>query len=284
MKTPQQALAISVTAASVIVVLKWSAWWMTGSVGFLSDAIHSVVNIVAASFALAMVTFARRAPTAAYPYGYGKGGYFSAVVEGSLIMIAAFAILLAANDRVLHPHDLQPVGAASGLSATAALINLAVAQLLIRVGRENHSLATEADGKHLLSDVWITVGVIAGVLLAALTRRSWLDAATAAAVALNLLRTGVLVVWRAIRGLMDAAWPAGDIATFERELRSVEAEHARFADLRTRVSGARRFAAVKLVVPQGCSIARANAIAASAEQVAARQGVTLLVRIVPSET
>jgi divalent metal cation (Fe/Co/Zn/Cd) transporter len=141
-----------------------------------------------------------------------------------------------------------------GLSAAAALINLAVARELVRVGRANHSLATEADGRHLLSDVWITVGVIAGVSLAAWTGLAWVDAATAAAVALNLLRTVVLLVWRSVRGLMDAAWPADDIARFERELQAVEAEGARFIGLRTRLSGARRFATTRLVVPRTCSI------------------------------
>jgi cation diffusion facilitator family transporter len=281
MKTPQQALAISVGAAAAVVSLKWGAWWLTGSVAFLSDAVHSLVNLAAASFALLMVVFARRAPTASHPYGYGKAEYFSAAFEGALITVAAVGIFVAVTERILSPQALEPVATASGLSALAALINLTVARLLVRAGRAHHSLATEADGRHLLSDVWITVGVLVGVALTALSGWARLDPIVAALVALNLLRTGLLLLARSVSGLLDAAWPNDDIEALQRVLRRLEDEGAAFRNLRTRVSGAQRFASVELTVPPTCAVARANDIARAAEQGASRLGATLLVRIVP---
>jgi cation diffusion facilitator family transporter len=280
--TPQLALAGSVAAALVVIALKATAWLTTGSVGFLSDAVHSLVNLAGASFALLMVVLARRTPTPAYPYGYGKAEYFSAAFEGALISVAAAAILFAAGERLLHPQPLAPIGTATALSALAAAINLGIARVLLRVGRAHRSLATEADGRHLMADVWITVGVIAGVALAALTGRDWIDAAVAVLLALHLLWVGARLVSSAVGGLMDAAWPAPDIERLQATLREREAEGARFANLRTRRAGARRFAAVELYVPVALGIARADAIAKDAERAAAAAGVALLVRIRPA--
>jgi cation diffusion facilitator family transporter len=228
------------------------------------------------------VVLARRTPTPAYPYGYGKAEYFSAAFEGALISMAAAGIFFAAGERLLHPQPLEPIGIATGLSALAAAINLGIALMLLRVGRAHRSLATEADGRHLMADVWITVGVIAGVALAALTGRNWIDAAVAVLLALHLLWVGGQLVASAVGGLMDAAWPAPDIERLQATLREREAEGARFANLRTRRAGARRFAAVELYVPAALGITRADTIAKDAERAAAAAGVALLVRIRPA--
>jgi cation diffusion facilitator family transporter len=280
--TPQQALAASVAAAIAIVALKTGAWWTTGSVAFLSDAVHSLVNLAGASFALWMVVFARREPSAAFPYGYGKAEYFSAAFEGALVAIAGAGILFAAAERTAHPHPLHPVGVGAGLSVLAALINLVIAQLLLRVGRAHRSLATEGDGRHLMADVWITAGVIAGAVLASLTGQAWIDVAAAVLMALGLLWVGLRLLSAAGGGLLDAAWPEPDIERFEQTLHALELEGAHFADLRTRRAGARRFAAVALYVPAACNVERADAMAKAAERAAAAQGVALLVRIRPA--
>ena len=280
--TPQLALGGSVAAALAVVALKTGAWFTTGSVGFLSDAIHSLVNLAGASFALLMVVLARRAPTSAYPYGYGKAEYFSAAFEGGLIIAAGAAILFVIAEHLLHPQPLQPIGTGMGLSVVAAAISFGIARLLLRVGHEHRSLATEADGRHLMADVWVTAGVIAGVALAALTGRDWIDSAVAALVALNLFWVGARLVSSAVGGLMDAAWPAPDIEHLEATLRAREVDEARFTNLRTRRAGARRFAAVELHVPARMSVARADAIAKNAERSAAAVGIALLVRIRPA--
>jgi cation diffusion facilitator family transporter len=282
--TPPQALAASVAAALAVVGLKVAAWWTTGSVGFLSDAIHSLVNLAGASFALWMVVYARRPASVAYPYGYGKAEYFSALFEGALITIAGVGILAAAGEHLLHPRPLQPLGFGATLSILAAALNFGIGRLLLRVGRAHRSLATEGDGRHLMADAWITAGVIAGVVLARFTGQVWIDALVAALVSLSLFWVGMQLVSNAVGGLMDAAWPHQDIARFEDTLRELEAEGTRFANLRTRRAGARRFAAVELHVPPASGVARADAIARSAERAAAATGVALLVRIRPATT
>lgn len=205
MPTPRQALAISVSAAVVVITLKWGAWWTTGSVGFLSDAMHSLVNLGAASFALLMVFVARRPPSPEHPYGFGKAEYFSSAFEGGLICAAATAILYAVVQHIRHPEPLQPLGLGAALSVCGALINLAVAQLLLRVGRRHRSLATEGDGRHLMADVWITFGVIVGVSIAGITHWSWPDYGAGLLVAGNLVRVGWKLISTSLSGLLDAA-------------------------------------------------------------------------------
>jgi cation diffusion facilitator family transporter len=279
---PQQALALSVAASLAVAGLKGVAWWTSGSVGFLSDALHSLVNVASAAFALAMVWYARRSPTTAYPYGYGKAEYFSSAFGGGLVALAAAGIVFAAAERLLHPQALQPVGLGAALSALAALLNLAVARLLLRVGQEHRSLAAVADGHHLMADVWITAGVIAGVALAAFSGWGSVDAAAALLVGLNLAWVSWRLLASSLGGLLDAAWPDADIARLQQNLQHLESHGARFRALRTRRAGARRFAAVELRVPPGCGIETADAIATAAEQAASAQGATLLVRIAPS--
>ena len=282
--TPLQALCLSVAAAMATIALKWSAWWETGSIGILSDALDSIVNLAAASFALAMVWYARRPANADYPYGYSKAEYFSSAFEGALILAAAAGIALVATERVLDPQPLQALGLGTGLALAAAILNFAVARMLMRSGSEHHSLATKADGHHLMADVWMTVGVVAGVLAAGLTGWHWLDPAVGVVVAINLLRQGWQLLTRSFSGLMDGALPEEDLRRLHEVLRPLEAAGGEFKRLRTRRSGARRYAFVELRLPAGWSVERADRLAREAEFAASGLGVTLMVRMMPAAT
>jgi cation diffusion facilitator family transporter len=231
-----------------------------------------------------MVALARRPPDENFPSGYGKAEYFSAAVEALLILGAAISIAFVVAGRIGDPRPIESVEAGSAFAIVAALLNLAVAQFLIRTGRASHSLATEADGRHLMADVWMTGGVIAGVGLASFTGWLWLDPAVAILIALNLAREAWKLLANAYRGLMDAAWPAADIERLKSALRPLEGDGAAFSNLRTRRAGARRFALVELHVPAQCSVERAHRIVKAAEKAASRHGVTLLVRLTPVST
>jgi cation diffusion facilitator family transporter len=279
--TPYQALWLSVAAALATIALKWGAWHATGSVAFLSDALESLVNLAGASFALAMVFYAQRPPDSGHPFGHGKAEYFSSAFEGALIALAASGIFLAASRRILDPQPLQSLGFGTALSVAATLINLAVARILLRVGKQHRSLATEADGRHLMTDVWTTAGVITGVGLAWMTGWNWLDPAVAILVAFNILREGWRLVSRSFNGLMDGAWPDDEIRQIEATLEELQSTDSIFRNLRTRRSGASRFAFVELHVPADWSVARADELARSAERVVSGQGVALMVRVKP---
>lgn len=280
--TPQYALRLSIGAAVATIALKWAAWWATGSVGFLSDALDSVVNLAGAGFALAMVSYARRPASDAFPYGYGKAEYFSSALEAVLILAAAAGILMVVAERFRTLQPLESLGLGTALSVAAAAMNFAVARVLVRAGRKHRSLAAEADGQHLMADVWTTAGVVAGVGAAGLTGWLWLDPAVAVLVAVNLLREGARLLWFSVGGMMDAAWPDADRQRAKEALRRLEPEGGTFRNLRTRRAGARRFAFVELHVPGDWSVERADAIARAAEQAASARDVTLMVRVTPS--
>ncbi|MDY0065781.1 MAG: cation diffusion facilitator family transporter [Steroidobacteraceae bacterium] len=277
--TPRQALQLSVGAALSTIALKSGAWWATGSVGFLSDALESVVNLAGASFALAMVAYAQRPADLDHPSGHGKAEYFAAVFEGVLIVLAAVSIGLAAADRFRNPQPLQAFGLGASLSVLATIINLLMARVLLRVGREHHSLAAEADGRHLMADVWTTVAVLVGVGIAVSTGWYWLDPAVAILVAVNILYEGWRIVRRSIDGLMDAALSVEEIHGIESALRRLESDGVRFTNLRTRLAGARHFAYVDLQVPSDWNVERADALATKAERTVLEDGVTLMVRL-----
>jgi len=280
--TPQRALRLSVGAALATIALKWGAWWATGSVGFLSDALDAMVNLFGASFALAMVSYARRPANSAFPYGYGKAEYFSSAFAAALIFVAAAGILWIVAERFRAPQPLGSLGLGTGLSVAAAAMNFAVARILVRSGRKHRSFGTEADGRHLMADVWMTAGVVAGVGAAGLTGWLWLDPVVAVLVAVHLLREGWHLLSFSMGGLMDAAWPDEDLQRANEALRRLEPEGGSFRNLRTRRAGARRFAFVELHVPGDWSVERADAVARAAEQVALERGVTLTVRVTPS--
>lgn len=282
--TPQQALLLSILAAFATIGLKTGAWWLTDSVGYLSDAFESIVNLIGATFALAMVSYARIPADEDHPYGHGKAEYFAVALEGMMIFVAALAILGFAGERLLHPKPLARLEIGTSLSVAASVINFAVARVLLQVGRAHRSLALEADSRHLMTDVWTTAGVIVGVALASATGLGWIDPLVAAAVAVNILREGWYLMQRSIEGLMDRAQDDGDVAQIDAVLRATAPPGCSFANLKTRVSGPARFAQVNLLVPGDWSVERAHALADQVEQaVQSQTGTRLTTHIEPIE-
>ena len=196
---------LSVAAAVATIALKSAAWWLTGSVGLLSDALESLINLAAALLALSMLRLAASPPDADYPYGLSKAEYFSAGIEGALIVVAAGGIIWAAMPRLMAPRPLDMPLAGLGLTVVASAINFAVATVLIRKGREHHSITLEADGRHLMTDVFTSGGVIVGVALVYLTGWLVLDPLVALAVSAHILWAGFGLVRRSVRGLLDSA-------------------------------------------------------------------------------
>jgi cation diffusion facilitator family transporter len=280
---PRQALTLSVAAALTTIAMKSGAWWLTGSVGYLSDALESFVNLAGATFALLMVWYARVPADREHPYGHSKAEYFSAAFEGVMIFVAAIGILGAAGERLMHPRALGLLGMGTALSVGASVVNLVVARVLFRVGRAHRSMALEADARHLMTDVWTTVGVIGGVGLASLSGWIWLDPVVAAAVALNILREGWHLMRRSFDGLMDRALDADQIQRIEAVLRELEDQGVRFVNLRTRAAGSLHFAHVDLRVPGDWSVTRAHQVADALEQaVEARTGARLTTHVEPA--
>src|SRR5256714_9562928 len=196
---------LSVAAAIATIALKTLAWWLTGSVGLLSDALESLVNLAAALLALSMLRLAAAPPDDAYPYGFSKAEYFSAGIEGALIVLAAGGIVVAAIPRLIEPEPLEAPLLGLAISFVASLINLGTAVVLLRAGRLHDSITLESDGKHLMTDVWTSAGVIVGVGLVVLTGWLRLDAFVALGVAVHIIWTGLGLVRRSVAGLLDAA-------------------------------------------------------------------------------
>ena len=240
---------LSIAAAVTTIALKALAYWLTGSVGLLSDALESLVNLVGGLMALSMLTIAARPADEDHAYGHGKAEYFSSGVEGALILVAAISIAAAAINRLLHPSALSEVGLGLAVSAISSALNLAVALLLLRVGRLEHSITLEANAHHLLTDVWTSVGVLIGVAGVVFTGWLWLDPVVAMLVAANILWTGTRIVWKSISGLMDPALPPEDLATIHAVLDRFRGDDVQFHALRTRQAGALRFVSVHVLVP-----------------------------------
>ena len=242
-------MLLSVAAGIATIALKMLAWRLTGSTGLLSDALESIVNLAAALIALAVVRWATLPPDEQHMYGHEKAEYFSAGVEGGLILVAAVSIAWVAIQRLLHPVPLEDVGVGLAVSAGASLINLLVGVTLIRAGRRHRSITVEADGRHLLTDVWTSVGVIGGVAVVALTGWERLDPLIALAVAANIVFTGVTLVRRASGGLMDHALSSTDQSTLDAALRPYRSQGVMFHAIRNRQSGRRSFVSMHVLVP-----------------------------------
>lgn len=245
---------LSIATAVATILLKGLAWKLTGSVGLLSDALESFVNLAGALMALAMLSLAATPPDENHPFGHGKAEYFSSAFEGFLILVAALSIGYASVGRLLAPQALESVGIGLAVSVAASAINLATARILLAVGRSQKSITLEADAHHLLTDVWTSVGVIVGVGLVWLTGRLWLDAAVALLVALNILWTGWRLMQRSAAGLMDMSVPAEEIQAIEAVLASYRAQGLDFRALRTRQSGTAAFVTLRVLVPAGWSV------------------------------
>ena len=259
--TPENLLRISVVEAIATIGFKTVAWAVSGSVGLLSDALESLVNLVGALFALGMVTIAKRPADDDHPYGHTKAEYFSAGFEGLLIFGAAMAILWASVDRLLHPQPLEQLGWGLVLSLISTALNGGLAVVMLRAARQHRSAALEGDGRHLLTDVWTSVGVVLGLLLAMWTGWHWLDAVLGIAVALHILKEGGKLVWLSSQGLMDEAIDADTLATIDACVRRFEAERggAVHSDrLNTRRAGAINFIDLHLHMPGDWSLAHAT--------------------------
>jgi cation diffusion facilitator family transporter len=251
-------LWLSIAAAVVTISMKATAAAITGSVGLLSDAAESVVNLVAAVVALVALHVSEKPEDREHAYGQGKAEYLSAGVEGTLIVIAAVTIAATAIDRFLRPQELEALGLGLAITAAASIINLGVAVLLIRVGREQRSITLEADGRHLMTDVWTSAGVIGGIFLVQVTGWTVLDPLVALGVAANIVVAGFLLVRRSVRGLLDAAIPAEDRAAIDEILASYRSYDVQFHAIRTRQAGRRAFLAMHVLVPGAWSVQRGH--------------------------
>jgi cation diffusion facilitator family transporter len=249
---------LSIAAAIATIGLKGLAYWLTGSVGLLSDAIESFVNLVGAIVALVMLTIAARPADEDHRFGHSKAEYFSSGVEGTLILIAAASIAAAATQRLFHPQAVEQAGLGLAVSTLASAINLAVARVLLRAGTQHNSITLEADARHLMTDVWTSVGVIGAVGAVALTGWQVLDPVIALCVAANILWSGFHLVRRSAAGLMDAALPPHEQATVKAALAKHEASGVRFHAVRTRQAAARRFVSLHALVPDEWTVQRGH--------------------------
>jgi cation diffusion facilitator family transporter len=240
---------LSIAAAIITILLKGIAWWLTGSVGLLSDALESFVNLAGALMALAMLSLAAEPEDDKHAYGHGKAEYFSSAFEGFLILLAAFSIAYTAIERFMHPQAIQDVGVGLLVSVVASLINLFAARELLKAGREFNSITLEADAKHLMTDVWTSVGVIIGVGLVWVSGWLWLDPLIALLVALNIVWTGWQLLQRSASGLMDAAIPKEQIEAVEAVLKNYRQQGLDFHALRTRQAGRHAFITLHVLVP-----------------------------------
>ncbi len=256
---------LSVAAAVVTIAMKTGAYALTGSVGLLSDALESVVNLVAALVAVFALHLASRPADETHHWGHGKVEYFSAGTEGLMIFVAATAVIVSAVERLLHPRELQQLGLGLAVSVAAALVNLAVARVLLRAGRRHRSITLTADGRHLMTDVWTSVGVVVGVGLVAVTHWQPLDSIVALLVGVNILVTGTTLLGRSTAGLMDASLPAADLEAVD----SVLARHRRvdvdFHAVRTRASGRHRFVSTHVLVPGDWTVRQGHELAEQIE-------------------
>jgi cation diffusion facilitator family transporter len=249
---------LSVGAALLTIALKASAYALTGSVALLSDALESFVNLAGALMALAMLTVAARPADDDHEWGHAKAEYFSSTFEGALILIAALAIGATAVDRLLHPRLLEKLGPGLAVSLAAASVNYAVAKALLRASRHHRSITLEADARHLLTDVWTSAGVIAGLGAVWLTGWAPMDSICALLVAANIVWTGVRIVRESIRGLMDAALPGSERAAIQAALAARVEPPVRIHGLRTRRAGALRFVTLHLLVPGAWTVRRGH--------------------------
>ena len=249
---------LSIAAAILTIGLKAAAYSLTGSVGLLSDALESVVNLVGAFMALAMLTIAARPADEDHAYGHGKAEYFSSGVEGTLILIAAVSIGAAAIQRLIFPKPLDQIGWGLGVSAIASLVNLAVALVLLGAGKRHDSISLQANAQHLLTDVWTSVGVLVGVSAVALTGWERLDPIVALVVAGNIVWSGVRIVRTSVLGLMDTALPAAEQNALRTLLEHYLPSGLQYHALRTRQSGARRFVSLHVLVPGKWTVQRGH--------------------------
>jgi len=259
-------MLLAIAAALTTITMKTVAWRLTGSVGLLSDAVESLVNLLAAIVGLIMIRWATRPPDEEHAFGHEKAEYFSAGAEGMFILGAAAAIAYVAVGRLLHPQALESVGPGLAVSVAASLVNLSVATTLIRSGRRHRSITIEADGRHLMTDVITSAGVVVGVLAVAISGWRPLDPIIAIAVALNIVFTGVRLIRRSGAGLMDRALPPEELALVEAALVPYREEGIAFRAVMTRRSGRRSFVSLAVQAPSDWTIARGHELLEKVER------------------
>ena len=245
---------LAIAAAVATISLKLLAYFLTGSVGLFSDALESVVNLIAAVVALFMITLAEKPADEEHAFGHYKAEYFSSAIEGGLIVIAAFSIIWSAIPRIIHPQPLENVGVGLLVAVGASAINLAVGMILIKNGKKNHSITLEADGKHLMTDVYTSVGVLIGIGLVNITGFLVLDGIVAVGVAINILWTGYQLMHRSAQGLLDSAIPEEERQKIIDTLDKFKDQNIEYHSLMTRQAGRRKFISLHILLPGKLSI------------------------------
>ena len=288
--TPRTLMWASVVVAIMTITLKTLAWWITDSVGLLSDAMESLVNLASAIFGLVMVTVAAQPPDAEHPYGHHKAEYFSSGFEGILIIVAALGIILAASHRIFDPQPIEQVGLGLALSVGSSALNGLLAWVMFDAAKRHRSIALEADAKHLVTDVWTSVGVVIGIAMVSFTGWLWLDAVVAIGVALNILKEGVHLIWRSSQGLMDEAVEPDVVAKIQETLAGFAYQRGevfiiRFDHVTTRKAGQRRFVDLHMHMPASWTLGRAAALRTSVEQalMSAVPGLRASIQLLPSD-
>lgn len=293
---PQALLGVSVVVACITIALKTLAWWLTDSVGLLSDAMESVVNLASAVFGLMMVTVAARPADEDHPYGHHKAEYFSSGFEGILIVVAALGIVWAAAHRMVDPQPLEQVGLGLMLSVGSSVLNGLLAWVMFKAAKTHRSTALDADARHLVTDVWTSAGVVLGIGLVSVTGWLWLDAVVAIGVALNILREGVHLIWGASQGLMDEAVEPDVLAQIQEVLHDMSHSRSgvngegvihivRFDHVTTRKAGQRRFVDMHMHMPSEWSLGRAAALRTTVEQalMSAVPGLRASIQLLPND-
>lgn len=257
---------LSIAAALVTIGLKFFAYFYTGSMGLLSDALESCVNLIAAIVALIMIHISEKPADNEHYFGHTKAEYFSSAIEGGLIMVAAFSIIWSAYPRLLAPRPIENVSLGLIISLSASLVNLGVSLVLLKNGKKHKSLLLEADGKHLMTDVWTSAGVIVAVLFVMLTGWLILDPIIAIIVALNIIWTGFQLIKRSANGLMDASIPVDELKKVTDYLNEIKENHIDYHSLMTRQAGQRKFISLHLLVPGEWSVQKGHDLAENIEE------------------
>jgi cation diffusion facilitator family transporter len=278
-------LKLSIAVALATIALKFGAWALTDSVGLLSDALESLVNLAGAMFALWMVTIAAAPPDADHPYGHHKAEYFSSGFEGILIIGAALAIVGVSVHRLMNPQPLEALGLGLALAVVSSALNGALAFAMLRTARQHRSVALEGDARHLITDVWTSIGVVVGLAGAHFTGWLWLDPVVGIAVAMNILREGVHLMRRSADGLMDRALEPEVRQEIDRTLAGFAHATIRFDHVVTRRAGQRRFVDLHMHMPAGWTLGRAAALRTSVEQalMSAVPGLRASIQLLPSD-
>ncbi|MFN8597331.1 MAG: cation diffusion facilitator family transporter [Anaerolineae bacterium] len=276
---------LSIGAAVATIALKTTAYLLTGSVGLLSDAAESIVNLIGAIVALIMLTIAARPADDSHAFGHSKAEYFSSGIEGALIVIAAISIAATAIERLANPQPIEQAGVGLLVAVIASAINFSVSRVLAKAGKQHNSITLEADAKHLMTDVWTSVGVIVAVAAVAITNWLWLDSIIALAVAVNILWSAYGLLKRSAQGLMDVALPAEEQAVINKILDTYRAQGVEFHAVRTREAAARRFVSFHMLVPGAWPVQQGHDLLEQIERdiQAALPNVTLNTHLEPAE-